>query len=131
ASVGPGPGPTSAGPARPKADAKEDARREASDARADVDAILSQITVLVLGGINDDAARKAVNAELGKLKAAFAKADKLASPKAQTTAFNALLGPAQALLARADGARNAEEWVQGNVTPLIAPAQAGIAALAA
>jgi hypothetical protein len=66
----------------------------------------------VLGGINDDAARKAVNAELDKLKAAFAKADKLASPKAQTAAFNALIGPAQALLARADRAKNAEEWVQ-------------------
>jgi hypothetical protein len=122
--------PAAEGPSAPAGpDAADAIAREASDARADVDAVLSQITALVLGGITDDAARRSVNAELAKLKAAFAKADKFKGRKA-TAAFNALLGPAQDLRARADRTKDAGEWVQAHVAPMLAPVQAGIDAMA-
>jgi hypothetical protein len=65
------------------------------------------------------------------LKAAFAKADKAPNPKAGAAAFHGLLAPAQALLARAQGAKNALDWVAANVTPLLAPTQTGVNGLAA
>lgn len=106
-------------------------KRELSDLRADIDAIVAQITALVLGGIADDAGRKRVNEDLGKLKAVLAKAGKIADPKAATKAFGAALGPAQALLARAQGTKEAVDVVQAKLTPLLVPARAGLAALAA
>lgn len=111
--------------------AQDRAKRELSDTRADVDAVLSQVTALVLGGISDDKARQAVNGELGKLKAAFAKAGKLADPKAATAAYNALLAPAQALRQRAQGAKDALDLAGEQLAPQAAQAQAAIATLPA
>ncbi|GEM_PF-3839229 len=100
--------------------------RELSDARADVDAVVQQITALVLGGINDDAARKKINDELTKLKANVATAAKIADPKAAVTAYNALLTKAQDLRARADQTQFAVDFSQATLAPQLATAQTAI-----
>ncbi|MBX3608196.1 MAG: hypothetical protein KF788_23185, partial [Piscinibacter sp.] len=111
--------------------AKDALQRELSDSRADVQAVLSDITALVLGGLQDDKVRKSVNDELGKLQAAFVKAGKLADPKSATTAYQALLGPAQALRQRAQGAKDALDLAGDKLAPQVAQAQAALAALPA
>jgi hypothetical protein len=127
-----------AGAAAPKGDAaaaKAGAGNTAGgesalDVKADVAAVLQQVLDLVLGGIPDDEARKAVNAEYLKLKAAFDKADQLATTKAKVAAYSAILAPAQALRARSDGIRYAFGLWQGNGKPLVEPALAAIGKLA-
>ena len=96
------------------------------DIKADVAAVLQQVLDLVLGGIPDDEARKAVNAEYLKLKAAFDKADKLGSTKAKVTAYQAILQPAQDLRAKAEGIRYTFGLWDGNGKPLVGPARAAI-----
>ncbi|HEX2542888.1 MAG TPA: hypothetical protein VHM00_17625 [Caldimonas sp.] len=96
------------------------------DVKADVGAVLQEVLDLVLGGISDDDARKAVNAEYLKLKTAFDKADKLGSTKAKVAAWQAILAPAQALRTRADGIRYAFGLWDGNGKALVAPARAAI-----
>ncbi len=93
------------------------------DIKADVAAALQQVLDLVLGGIQDDEARTAVNDQYGKLKAAFDKADKLGSTKAKVTAYEAILAPAQDLRAKADGIRYAFDLWEGNGKALVAPAR--------
>lgn len=109
--------------------AQDQQRREFSDARADVDAVVSQITALVLGGITEDAPRKRIDDELTKLKLAVDKAGKTADPKAALTAFKAVLAAAETLLARAQGTQYAVDLSQANLVPLLAPTQAAIAGL--
>jgi len=106
----------------------EQQKRELSDTRADIDAIVQQITALVLGGISEDAPRNKINAELTKLKADVAKAGKNADPKAAIAAFNALLGTAQALLARAQAVKDTADLAQSKVAPLVAAAQSAVVA---
>ena len=96
------------------------------DVKADVAAVLQQVLDLVLGGIPDDEARKAVNAEYLKLKGASDKADKLGSTKAQVTAWQAILAPAQDLRAQAEGIRYAFGLWDGNGKLLVGPARAAI-----
>lgn len=96
------------------------------DIKADVAAVLQQVLDLVLGGLPDDEARKAVNAEYLKLKAAFDKADKLGSTAAKVTAWQALLQPAQDLRAKAEGIRYAFGLWDGNGKGLVGPARTAI-----
>ena len=96
------------------------------DVKADVAAVLQQVLDLVLGGIPDDEARKAVNAEYLKLKAAFDKADKLGSAKAKVTAYQAILQPAQDLRAKAEGIRYTFGLWDGNGKQLVGPARTAI-----
>jgi hypothetical protein len=101
------------------------------DVKADVAAVLQQLLDLVLGGIPDDEARKAVNAEYLKLKAGFDKADKLGSTKAKVTAYQALppagAGPAR----QGRGIRYAFGLWDGNGKQLVAPARTAIGKIAA
>jgi len=117
------------GAPRPKAGSAGAGGESPLDIKADVAAVLQQVLDLVLGGIADDDARKAVNAEYLKLKAAFDKADKLASAKAKVTAYEAILAPAQALRARAEGIRYAFSLWDGNGKALVEPARASIGKL--
>jgi hypothetical protein len=96
------------------------------DVKADVAAVLQQVLDLVLGGIPDDEARKAVNAEYLKLKGAFDKADKLGSTSAKVTAYQAILAPAQDLHAKAEGIRYAFGLWEGNGRQLVGPARLGV-----
>ena len=96
------------------------------DVKADVGAVLQQVLDLVLGGIPDDEARKAVNAEYLKLKGAFDKADKLGSAKAKVTAYQAILQPAQDLRAKAEGIRYTFGLWDGNGKQLVGPARLGV-----
>ena len=102
---------------------------ELSNARADVEAVVSQITLLVLGGLNDDAIRKRINADFDKLKATQAKANKITDPKAALTALNAALSDAQNLLTRAQGTKDALDLSEANIAPVTAIAQAAISAM--
>ena len=96
------------------------------DIKADVAAALQQVLDLVLGGIPDDEARKAVNTEYLKLKAAFDKADKLGSAKAKVTAYQAILQPSQDLRAKAEGIRYTFGLWDGNGRQLVGPARLGV-----
>lgn len=96
------------------------------DIKADVAAVLQQVLDLVLGGIPDDEARKAVNADYLKLKAAFDKADKLGSAKTKVTAYQAILAPAQDLRAKAEGIRYAFGLWDGKGKGLVGPARIAI-----
>jgi hypothetical protein len=82
-----------AAPAKGSGDAKDAGGESPLDIKADVGAVLQQVLDLVLGGIADDEARKAVNAEYLKLKAAFDKADKLGTTPARVTAYQAVHAP--------------------------------------
>ena len=110
----------------PKGGAPDAGGESPLDVRADVAAVLQQVLDLVLGGIADDAARQAVNAEYLKLKATFDKADQLGSTKAKVTAYQAVLTPAQDLRARAERIRYALGLWDGNGKPLVGPARAAI-----
>ncbi|MEO5881509.1 MAG: hypothetical protein ABIQ06_03760 [Caldimonas sp.] len=100
------------------------------DIKADVAAVLQHVLDLVLGGIPDDEARKAVNADYLKLKAAFDKADKLGSTKAKVTAYEAILPPARELRARAEGIRYAFGLWDGKGKVLVEPARTALGKLA-
>jgi hypothetical protein len=95
-------------------------------ARGEVEAARMQISALVLGGIQDVDTRDLINSELAKFQAAFDKADAAKDMAAREKAFTALKVPAQALLARAQSARQLSDWVIANYMPLIVPAQAAI-----
>ncbi len=110
--------------------AQDRQKHELSDARADLAAVLSQITAIVLGGFNDDAARKQINDELGKLRAAEARAGKIADPKSAVTALAAVRAQAEELRARADRTKDALDWAEANVVPALVAAQIAVAALA-
>lgn len=99
------------------------------EARKPLTAILTQITALVLGGINDDDARNRINAELTKLQTKVDTADKLKNPKSAATAWQALTVPAQALLDRATETKKVTDWESANYLPLAKPAQTAIAAV--
>jgi hypothetical protein len=99
------------------------------EARKPLTAILTQITALVLGGINDDDARNRINAELTKLQAKVEMADKFKDPKSAAKAWQALAVPAQALLDRATETKKVTDWVSANYLPLAKPAQTAIAAV--
>ena len=96
------------------------------DVKADVAAVLQQVLDLVLGGLRDDEARQAVNAEYLKLKGAVDKADKLGSTQAKVTAYQAILAPAQDLRAKAEGIRYALGLWDGNGQLLVGPARTAI-----
>lgn len=116
----PGPG---AAPAKPDAGAARDEQRKTADA------VLSQITALVLGAINDDALRKLINDELGKLKAGFDHADKLGDAHTAEAGFRAVKVKADALLERANTARAISDWVQATLQPAQTRAKDAVAAL--
>ena len=99
---------------------REEARKPLAD-------ILTQITALVLGGINDDDARNGINAELSKLQAQVDKADKIKDLKSATKGWQALAAPAQALLDRASKTKELVDWENANYKSLSKPAQAAIA----
>ena len=99
------------------------------EARKPLAAILTQITALVLGGINDDDARNRINAELTKLQAKVDTADKFKDLKSAAKAWQALTVPAQALLDRATETKKVTDWVSANYLPLARPAQTAIAAV--
>jgi hypothetical protein len=105
---------------------KGDGGESPMDVEADAAAVLQQVLDLVLGGIPDDEARKAVNADYLKLKATFDKADKLGSTQAKVTAYQAILQPAQDLRAKADGIRYAFGLWDGNGKPLVVAARTAI-----
>ena len=98
-------------------------------AREPLAALLTQITALVLGGINDDDARNDVNAELAKLQAKVDTADKFKDLKSAAKAWQALTVPAQALLDRARETKKVVDWVNASYKTLSKPAQAAIAAV--
>ena len=105
-------------------------KHELSDARAELAAVLSQISAIVLGGFSDDAARKRINDELGKLKAAEARAGKIADPKSAVTALAAVRVQAEDLRARADRTKDALDWAEAHIAPALAAAQTAVVALA-
>ena len=109
------------------APAASQAARE--EARKPLAAILTQITALILGGINDDDARNGLNAELAKLQAKVDTADKFKDLKSATKAWQALAVPAQALLDRANKTKELVDWENANYKTLSKPAQAAIAAV--
>ncbi|MEP6739030.1 MAG: hypothetical protein ABJA61_01540 [Caldimonas sp.] len=98
------------------------------EARKPLADILTQILALVLSG-NDDDARNRINAELTKLQAKVDTADKLKSLKSATTAWKALMVPAQELLARASQTKEVVDWVVDNYRPQAKSAQAAINAV--
>lgn len=119
---------------RPAADAarkhaKAVDSREA--ARKDIDVTLGQVTALVLGGINDDGLRNEVDAALTKAQADFAKADKIVDLAQGEKALLALKPAALALLARAEKAKGATDWLNDTWKPLLAQVNAAVGAIAA
>ena len=110
---------------------KEQEKRFVADARAEVEAMVSQVTALVLGGINADEPRNRINAELTKLRAAVAKAAQVSDPKAAMKGWNAVKPAARDLLGKAEAAAGAVNWADGQLKPLIAPTRAAVDALAA
>lgn len=97
--------------------------------RASTDGVLSQITALVLGGIGDDTLRNQVNEELGKLKASFEKAEKIADAKTAEAGFRAVRVKADALLVRAQQTKTVADWLAGTLAPVQARAKSAVAAL--
>ena len=75
---------------KPVADAalkKAQAVEKREAARKEIDVAIGQVTALVLGGINHDAMRNAVNADLARAKANYAKAEKIADTAKAEKAF--------------------------------------------
>ncbi|MGZ5714420.1 MAG: hypothetical protein ACXWIG_09720 [Caldimonas sp.] len=122
--------------ARKQRPAAEAARKHAKAlesreaARKEIEVTLQQVTALVLGGIDDDALRNQVNAELGKAQADFAKADKIADLAKGEKALLALKPAATALLERAEKAKGVTDWLSATWRPLLAKANATVAAVA-
>ncbi len=112
-------------------DAKAQDSRAVADARAEVEAMCSQVTALVLSAIDADASRKAINAELTKLQANVEKAKKFADPKQAMVAWHALKPAARDLVGKAEAAAGAKNWSDGQLKPLLDTAKAAIDALAA
>ena len=106
-------------------------RRDVLAAKAEVDATMTRITALVLGGINDAAARDKVNLDLKKMQAVVEKAGKTKDPKAALAAYNAAKPAARDLLGKAQAAAGAPQWAEGQLKPLLDAAKAAIAAIAA
>ena len=106
-------------------------RRDVLAAKAEVDATMAQITALVLGGINDPAARDKVNVDLKKLQVVVEKAAKTKDPKQVLAAFNAVKPAARDLLGKAQAAAGAPQWAEGQLKPLLDAARTAIAAIAA
>lgn len=106
-------------------------RRDVAAAKAEVDATLTQITALVLGGISAPAARDKINVDLKKLQAVVDKAAKTKDPKPALAAYNAAKPAARDLLGKAQAAAGAPQWAEGQLKPLLDAAKAAIAAIAA
>jgi hypothetical protein len=106
-------------------------RRDVLAAKAEVDATMTQITALVLGGINDPAARDKVNVELKKLQVVVEKAGKTKDSKPALAAYNAIKPAARDLLGKAQAAAGAPQWAEGQLKPLLDAAKSGVAAVAA
>lgn len=106
-------------------------KRNVAAAGAEVEAMLSQVTALVLGAIAADAPRTAINAQLTKLQANVDKAKKFADPKQAMAAWNALKPAAGDLVGKAEAAAGADKWSDGQLKPLLDAAKTAIDALAA
>lgn len=104
-------------------------RREA--ARKQVDVTLGQIGAIVLSGMLDDALGKAINQDLGTLKTRYAAADKLKDAAASEKALAALHEPAQALLTRAEVAKEVSDWITFKFQPLMSSARQAVGAVPA
>jgi hypothetical protein len=104
-------------------------KREA--ARKEVEVTLGQIGAIVLSGMLDDALGKAINKDLGALKARYDSADKLKDMAASEKALTALLEPARALLTRAEAAKEVSDWVTFKFQPLMGSARQALAAVPA
>ena len=106
---------------KPVADAalkKAQAIEKRETARKEIDVAIGQVTALVLGGINHDAMRTAVNADLTKAKANYAKADKITDMAKAEKAFQAMKPEALALLARAEKAKAVSDAIDASRGPL-------------
>ena len=106
---------------KPVADAalkKAQAVEKREAARKEIDVAIGQVTALVLGGINHDAMRNAVNADLTKAKANYAKADKITDMVKGEKAFQAMKPEALALVARAEKAKAVSDAIAASKGPL-------------
>ena len=106
---------------KPLADAalkKATAIEKRESARKEIDVRLGQVTALVLGGIDHDAMRNAINAGLEKAKANYAKADKLTDMAKGEKAFQAMKPEALALLVRAEKAKSVSDSIAASKLPL-------------
>ena len=106
---------------KPVADAalkKAQAVEKREAARKEIDVALGQVTAMVLGGINHDAMRNAVNADLTKAKANYDKADKIADLAKGEKAFLAMKPEALALVARAEKAKAVSDAIASSTGPL-------------
>jgi hypothetical protein len=113
----------------PTGDQPEPGPRET--ARAETDAVLSQVTALVLGGIVDDALRKAINDKLAVVKAGFDKADQMPDAKNATAGFRAVKVKADALLVQAQAAKDLADFLAAQWAPAAKAAADAVAALTA
>ena len=100
-------------------------------ARKEIEVGLGQVTALVLGGINDDGLRNEVNASLTKAQADFDKAAAIVDLAKGEKALLALKPAALALLARAEKAKGATDWLNDVYKPLLAKVNAAVAAIGA
>ena len=106
---------------KPVADAalkKAQAVEKREAARKEIDVAIGQVTAMVLGGINHDAMRNAVNADLTKAKANYAKADKITDLAKGEKVFLAMKPEALALLARAEKAKAVSDAIDASRGPL-------------
>ena len=106
---------------KPAADAalkKAQAVEKREAARKEIDVAIGQVTAMVLGGINHDAMRNAVNADLTKAKANYDKADKIADLAKGEKAFQAMKPEALALVARAEKAKAVSDAIASSTGPL-------------
>ncbi|MFN0185267.1 MAG: hypothetical protein ACKVQR_15760, partial [Aquabacterium sp.] len=91
--------------------------------------LLSQITALVLGGLENDAARKSLNAELKKLQAGFDKAARAGKAAAQDKAYAAVRDAAARVLERAQVTNTGEDFAAAKLEPLFAQAAKSVTGL--
>ncbi|MGZ5238935.1 MAG: hypothetical protein ACXWCN_02350 [Caldimonas sp.] len=109
----------------------DQARRDVAAAKAEVDALMTQITALVLGGISAPGPRDKINVELKKLAAVVDKAAKTKDAKPALAAYNAVKPAARDLLGKAQAAAGAPQWAEGQLKPLLDAVKAAIAGIAA
>ncbi len=109
----------------------EQQRRDVTSARAEVEATLTQITALVLGGISDPVGRDKINVELKKQQAAAEKAVKTKDAKPALATWNALKPATRDLLGRAQATAGAPQWAEGQLKPLLDAVKAAVAAIPA
>ncbi|MEP7302962.1 MAG: hypothetical protein ABI699_15725, partial [Caldimonas sp.] len=105
-------------------------RKDVTAAKAEVDATMTQITALVLGGITAPGPRDAVNVDLKKLQVIVEKAAKTKDAKPALAAYNAIKPAARALLGKAQAAAGAPMWAEGQLKPLLDAARTAIAGIA-